>query len=514
MAVNNLPLKKKLVYRFYEMLPGIIVWIIFGLGLFFAFLKPVFAIYFVIAFTFYWLIRAIYLAFLLFYSWSKYKKVIKIKWSEKLKTIKNWENYYHLIFLATYKERVEIVRTTLQTLVFSNYPKNKFIVVLCGEERDKENFLKIAHQIEREFGHYFFKFLITLHPKDLEGEIPGKGSNLHWAGEKAKEFIDNISPPSPGSGPSALRCSGPSAYEKIIVSSFDIDTCVHQNYFAHLTYKYLTAENPTRCSYQPIAIFNNNIWRSSALMRVVARSTTFWLLTELSRSQLYFTFSSHSMSFKALAEVGFWEKDVVSEDSRIFLQCFIHYNGDYKVVPLYVPVYMDNVSAGSFWKTIISQYKQILRWGYGAENVPYMLWFFSKNKKIPLFKKAKPLMKQFFGSCNWATVPILLVVLGNLPVFIARLNGVKDAVVYNAPFILSWLMALAMIGLFNMAILSTLLLPPKPQEKPRLAGLGMIFQWFLFPITMIIFGSIPAADGITRLMIGRYLNFRVTEKSR
>jgi len=108
----------------------------------------------------------------------------------------------------------------------------------------------------------------------------------------------------------------------------------------------------------------------------------------------------------------------------------------------------------------------------------------------------------------------LLVVLGNLPVFIARLNGVKDAVVYNAPFILSWLMALAMIGLFNMAILSTLLLPPKPQEKKNLSFLGMIFQWFLFPITMIAFGSIPVADGITRLMIGRYLSFRVTEKSR
>jgi len=508
MAVNNLSLKKKLGYRFYETLPGIIIWVIFGVGLFFAFLKPIFAIYFIIAFSFYWLIKAVYLTILLSYSWRKYKKAIKTKWLEKLsaydgstvggKTIKSWRNYHHLIFLATYKEEIEIVRTTFQALISSSYPKNKFIIVLAGEERDKENFLRIAHQIKKEFGHHFFKFLITLHPKNLKGEIPGKGSNLHWAGGKALEFINKLGWP----------------YEKIITSSFDIDTCVHQDYFAHLTYKYLTVENPTRCSYQPIAIFNNNIWQSSALTRVVARSTTFWLLTELSKSHVYFTFSSHSMSFKALVETGFWEKDVVSEDSRIFLQCFIHYNGDYKVVPLHVPVYMDNVCAGSFWKTIISQYKQILRWGYGVENVPYMLWFFSKNKKIPFSEKIKPLMIQFFGSCNWATVPILLVVLGNLPVFIARLNGVNNAIVYNTPFILSWLMALAMIGLFNMVILSTLLLPPKPQGRSRLAGLEMILQWILFPITMIIFGSIPAADGITHLMTGRYLGFRVTEKSR
>ncbi|MFN6991153.1 MAG: hypothetical protein ACK4MM_00380, partial [Fervidobacterium sp.] len=38
----------------------------------------------------------------------------------------------------------------------------------------------------------------------------------------------------------------------------------------------LTIDNPTRTSFQPIAIFNNNIWESPALTRIVARGTTFW----------------------------------------------------------------------------------------------------------------------------------------------------------------------------------------------------------------------------------------------
>ena len=43
-------------------------------------------------------------------------------------------------------------------------------------------------------------------------------------------------------------------YGKVIVSNFDIDTCVHPQYFPYLTYKYLTHPNPTHASYQPIAI--------------------------------------------------------------------------------------------------------------------------------------------------------------------------------------------------------------------------------------------------------------------
>ena len=143
-----------------------------------------------------------------------------------------------------------------------------------------------------------------------------------------------------------------------------------------------------------------------------------------------------------------------------------------------------------------------------------MLWYFWKNKKISFFKKIKPFWTQFAGSCSWATVPILLIFLGNVPVLIAKVEGFKEAIVYNTPFILSWLMTLAMIGIFVMAALSTLLLPPAPSKSNFLRYLGMILQWLLFPVTMVAFGSIPAAEGITRLMLGKYLGFRTTEKSR
>ena len=43
-------------------------------------------------------------------------------------------------------------------------------------------------------------------------------------------------------------------------------------------YEFLTAEKPYQSSYQPIAIYNNNIWDSPAIIRVVSVSIHFFNL--------------------------------------------------------------------------------------------------------------------------------------------------------------------------------------------------------------------------------------------
>jgi hypothetical protein len=489
---------QKKVYRFFEMIPGFLVWATLLGAVLLSIFKPLWAIYFIIAFDLYWLLRVAYLLIYLWVSWRRYRYTISQDWLQRVKTLPNWQGIYHIIFLPTCGEPLEVLRASLNSLTQVKYPLEKFIVVLAGEERDQENFSKNSKIIVEEFGQRFGHFLTTLHPANIVGEIAGKGSNINWAGHRAQELIDKLQLP----------------YHDIIVSSFDVDSCAHPDYFAYLTYVYLTEPNALHSSYQPVAVYNNNIWNSPAVSRVVANSTTFWLLTDLARPERLFTFSSHSMPWQALVDVGFWQNDIVTEDSRIFLQCFVRYNGDYRVTPLYLPISMDTVYSGSLWRSFVNQYKQQRRWAYGVENFPYMAWHFWKSDTIPFTKKFRYLWNQLEGVYSWATAPLIIFILGRLPMELASDNVKSTLIAHNSPQALKWLMTLAMMGLLFSAVLSTVLLPPRPREHHWVKYGAMLLQWLLFPACMIIFGAIPATDAQTRLMLGKYLGFWVTEKQR
>lgn len=485
-------------YRTLEIIPGFLTWLTFVTAILLSFFKPLWLIYFILLFDLYWLFRVSYFIFYLTISWNRYRHCLKIDWLLKLqKEIPHWDKNYHLIFLPTYQEPLAVIRTTFESLSRIKYPREKMMVALCGEERDKDNFLANAEAMQREFGHCFGRFIVTLHPRDLPGEIPGKGSNMNYAGHLAQKMIDEWKIP----------------YEDIIVSAFDIDTCVHPHYFAYLTYLYSTVPHPLRTSFQPVALYNNNIWESNAALRVTAFGTTFWLLTELARPDRLFTFSSHSMPFKALAEVGFWQKNIVTEDSRIFLQCFLRYGGDYRVTPMYLPVSMDTAKSEGFWDSLANLYRQQRRWAWGVEHFPFMVWHFRRHKHIPWAKKIKYLWNLGEGMYSWATVPILIFILGRLPLYLAPETVRTMALYQNTPFTLETLMNLAMAGILLSAVLSLLLLPAPPCQRLWNYPL-MILQWILLPITLILFGSVPAIDAQTRLMLGKYLGFYVAKKVR
>lgn len=497
--------KDYLLYRFWEIIPGALVWLTFIFLLAISFINPLWGIYFIIVFDVYWLLRVTYLFIYLLISWTRYRKEIKIHWLDKLKQDysvgeKNYQDYWHIIFLPTYKEPYQVIEDSMESLKNADYDTKKFFIVLAGEEGDKEHFQTVATKIVAKYRPYFHDILVTLHPKNLPGELRGKGSNMFWAGQRAKEYVDQAG----------------WDYKKIIVSAFDIDTRAHEQYFSYLTYAFLKHPNSYRSSFQPLTLYHNNVWQSDPITRVVANSTTFWLLTDLARSERLLTFSSHSMSWQALVDVGFWQNNIVTEDSRIFLQCFIHYDGDYQVTPMYITVSMDTVAVGKLWKNLINQYKQIRRWAWGVEHFPYMMWHFSRNKKISRRKALIYLWNQTEGVYSWATAPLVIFLMGYLPLWLAERVHETSAVTQAAPDILSNLMRGAIFGLIVTAFMSVYILPKKSGPPWRVAFdyLISLLQWILFPVTFIIFGSIPAIEAQTRLMLGKYMGFWTTEKTR
>jgi len=469
--------KERFLYRLFEILPGFLSWSFLFLIAFFSWFRPVWVAVFAIIFSVFWFFRTIYYSFCLWVGYKKMKVQENIDWRGKLHLLpaEKLNSIYHLVVIPMYKEPIEVVKDSFKRLEETDYPKDKMIVVLACEERAKEDAFFVAKEIEREFGNKFFKFLITWHPKGFQGEIAGKGSNEAHASKKAKELVNSLGIP----------------YKNIIFSSFDVDTCVFPKYFSCLTYYYLTLPNPTRTSFQPVPLYVNNIWQAPVLSRIFSFSSTFWHTMNQERSEQLITFSSHSMSFEALVEVGFKQVNAVSDDSRIFWKCFSVFNGDYKVFPLYYPVSMDANVAGNFVRTMINIYKQQRRWAYGAENIPYFLFSFFKNKKISIRQKVFLGLESVEGYISWSTSSIVIFVLGWLPLFFGGVEFSHTLISYNLPKIISRIMTFSMVGLVASVYLSLILLPPRPPKYGK-------FKYFVF-INGFGILTFAALDGSLRI---------------
>ncbi len=493
--------KERFIYRVFEIIPGFLVWFTL-IGIFvFSWLFPFYVGFFIIAFCIYWLLRTIYFSLCLVSAYREMNRNLKIDWIEKLNQLKenDWKDVYHLIVFPMYKEELSVARETFQALADCYYPKEKMIVVLGIEQRAGQEAERTAQEIEKEFGPKFHRFLITRHPNDIVGEIAGKGSNESWAGRKAKEeIIDKEGIP----------------YEKVIVSSFDIDTQAYPHYFSCLTYHFLIDPDPFHSSFQPIPLYLNNLKEAPFFSRLVSSCNVFWQMIQQQRPEKLVTYSSHSMSFKSLVEMDFWQTNVVSEDAGIFWKSLLFFEGNYKTIPLHYPISQDNCVADSLKQTIINQYKQQRRWAWGGEGIPYILFGFFKNKKIPFWKKFHYVFLLIEGFWAWGTNALIILFLGWLPIVLGGEEFRQTVLSYSLPTITGNLMKIALVGVLVFMIINSLLLKASKLEFGRKENLFIVAQWVFLPVSLIIFGAIPSIEAQTRLMLGKYMGFWVTEKFR
>jgi len=490
--------KDRVLYRFLEILPGFVSWATLIGVLLLSIYAPFIAAYFIIAFAVYWVLKTAFLSYHLRYNWKRLRHYLAVDWKQMVERFE-YGHLYHVVILPFYKEPEEVIESTLQSFADARYDLKSLIVVLAAEERAGAEAVALAERAKKKWEDTFGTVLITVHPGDIEGELAGKGSNATWAAEKVRtEVLD----------PHGIR------YNHTLVSIFDIDTTIYPDYFNCLVWHFMTAKRPLKSSFQPVPIFNNNMWDASAISRVVAMSSTFWEMVQQERPERMATFSSHAVSFQALYEVGYWQTNMVSEDSRIYWNLLMANDGDYDVIPLSYPVSMDANTAPTFFGTLKNIYKQHRRWTYGVENLVYIGYHFTKHTNISLQKRIVIFLQQAEGYWSLVTNPIMLFVLGWAPIFFGGRVFHETVLSYNLPIVVRNLLMLAMFGLVISSIISLSLIPPRPKNKSRLRYVVMAFQWFLVPITMLIFSSIPGLDAQTRLMFGKYMGFWITPKHR
>lgn len=533
--------------RLFEIIPGALSWTtLIGLGIL-AFVIPWWIAIFIIVYDLYALTRAVYMSVHLVYAYRRLRRERAIDWVARCRMVSgdvqeyerhlaerearakaagsgqerldpqwrqhrrdvaaivrsgrevlSWEKVHHAVVLPTYDESLTVLRASLASLAQTDWPKERLHVVVGFEERAGAGARERAEALEADFAGRFGSLLTTFHPDGLPGEARVKSANATWAMQRLEERLAAVGVPT----------------AMVLVSNFDSDSVVSPSYFSHLTYTFITHPQRWRVSYQPLPMYNNNLWDAPAFSRVIATGSTFWQMIESTRPERLVTFSSHSMTLQALKDVGYWQRNIVSEDSRIFWQCLLHYDGDYRTEPLYTTVSMDSALAATWWQTLKNQYFQKRRWAWGIENFPYLAEGLWNNTAVPWRVKFTYLFRTLEGHHSWATAPIIIAGLGWLPIFFGGPEFHSTVLSYSLPFVARTIMGIAMGGLVISTALSFLLLPPRPVEYSRWRYVGIALQWALVPFIAAILSALPALDAETRLMLGRDLKFNVMQKAR
>ncbi len=492
---------KTSLYRFFEIVPGVLAWSTLLLTIPMAYYFPrVFAAA-MIAYMVYWLFRTILIAARTLGAYRLYNRDRKIDWLKDLMALKidrDWRDIYHLVIVPTYKEKKIILEHSIESVINSDYPNDRIIYVLATEERDRANAEEIASSLKREYGSKFFHFASTLHPKDLPNEIKGKGANIYYSAKEILKFIDSKDIP----------------YKDVIVTTMDADNRMDPKYLPCLTYKFITDSNPADKSFQPLPMYFNNIWDVPPPMRIMAMSSAFWQMIVATQPHLLRNFSAHAQSLEGLIKVDFWSKTTIVEDGHQFWRSYFALKGRHKVVPMFTPIYMDAVLADSLWLTFKEQYLQQRRWSWGISDLPYVYTNMLKDHEISFWDKLYKAILLFDSYFNWSTASLILAVVAWYP-FIFSHTFFNSIYAYSFPLVYSRLAMVAWVGMITTLVLSTLILPPC--RKKYRHGWYLAREWVITPIilafTNIIFSAIPALESQTRLMLGKYLEFRVTVKS-
>ncbi len=230
------------------------------------------------------------------------------------------------------------------------------------------------------------------------------------------------------------------------------------------------------------------------------------------RPARFHCFSSRSDVFQTIVDIGYWVVDAIPEDSRQYYDCFFKYGEAYTVEPLYIPLRMDAVLAEGYWRTVQNQYRQLRRWAWGIVDFPYVVEKAIQDTAISWWRKLGKILRLLESHLSWAIAAIYITFLGWLPLLFNR-EFASTVLGYNFPFVTRIILSLALVGLVVTVVLSFLLLPPRPKRHHPVKYLGFVFQWVLMPVVSVFLSSAAAIDAQTRLMLGKYLEYQVTEKA-
>ncbi|MCA9910151.1 MAG: hypothetical protein KC519_15945 [Anaerolineae bacterium] len=411
-----------------------------------------------------------------------------------------WDSVHHVVIIPNYKEPLEVLRCTLQSLA-AQYQARRNMTVVLAMEAAEDNCAEKAAQLMREFHGQFANLFYTVHPRGLPGEMQCKSANEAWASRWVKrQLVDDMG----------------YDIDHIVVTTMDADTMWHENQFAMLTCQFaLNPQRHLRFWQGPIR-YHGNIWDINPLLRLVnAYSGAFELAYLASPWWTPMPMSSYSLSLRLLDTSGYWDSDVIADEWHMFIKAYFARNGAVKLERTFLPFLAQAAGGETLREAFRNRYMQTLRHAWGSKEVGYMIAKMLEHPEMEfppafrlLFRIAHDIL---LAGPGW----IILTAGSQLPYLVhSDLLGNMLAEGMTNPTFVLLNVSFAMVSILGIVFWyqDVISRPPRPKPMTMSERLLTLLSFPLLPILTLFLVAIPTLQAQTRLMLGSPLQFRVTQK--
>ncbi len=479
--------------RFLEVIIPSLSWLLITMPLWLSFWHPALVAYLIITFDVFWFYKSFTLAVHAIKSFVTMNAHVKIDWLSMAKILPNFRDLYHIVIIPEYHEPLHILERTLDNLTKQDFPKEKLIIVLATEAKDPEA-TQTGKILTKEFAKKFGKFLVTSH--ELKpGEVAGKSSNMAHAARQAVAKLK--------------EWRIPVAFTTI--TSCDADALLHPKYFSYLAHSYLKDPEREYHFYQGAILFYNNIWRIPLPSRVVNTMFSISNLAMLSQKNKLINFSTYSLGLSTAMKAGFWAVDVIPEDYHMFFKVYFTLGERVRTKSIFLPLLLDSAESHGFWRTMINQYEQSKRWAWGISDVPYVVKSAVMHNEIPPSDRLRRVLQLLEQHVFWPSNWFILTIGSVLPPLVNPAFG-RTVLGHNLSQLSSGILTLSLIFLFIIIILDWRTKPPRPKDFSSWRLPFLYIQWLTVPIVSFFLAALPGLDAHTRMILGKRLEYRVTEK--
>ena len=485
--------RSKQFQRFGEMLIPFLTWLIILLPLWLSPFHPAVVAYFIIAFDLYFLIKSVITAYYATLSYSLIRSFQDASFDKNIQTIDGAAEIQHFVVIPNFKEPLYKLHNTIEAITKSDYPYQTIHLVLAFEKRENEAESK-AQKLQERWSVYFKDVLCSYHILE-DGEVQGKASNQTFAAKAVEQYCIEH----------AFNL------KRTIITICDADSLLPKNFFSYLTFEFLNdAEKEYHFYWAPVLLYNN-FWKLPFFVRMQATLSSILRLAFLSQKNQLIHISTYATNLWLLKEVDYWDVDIIPEDWHIYYQAFFKFGERVRTLPLYTIVNGDAVYSGTVLKTLVNRYEQEKRWAWGVTDISYYWNNMFIAHHIPWSARLRRFLFLVETHLLWPTSFFVLTISGWIPPII---NPTFKRTVLG--FILPRLTGFILTLATAMLILSVYLdvkLRHTLNQKTKLINLPLfLVQWYLLPLVSFVLSSLPALDAHTRLLFGKKMKYKVTEK--